>query len=114
MCLKNKKLFRITAGKLPHVTVSPAFNRPGHDSPLFVVLPRLASARARFAVYQRSGLYITESPSGWVSGAVFYSASSRNSSANGWNGAARRRDGREREPCCVWTRLELGEMATPC
>jgi hypothetical protein len=50
MCLKNMRLFRITIGKLPHETVLPAIGRFGHGPPLFVVLPRFASAQVHFAV----------------------------------------------------------------
>jgi hypothetical protein len=68
-CLKGMRQFRVTNGKLPHVIVFPAFDRLGHGRPLFVVLsmlpmlPRFASARARFAVQHRSRLYVTQSPS---------------------------------------------------
>jgi hypothetical protein len=49
----------------------PAFNRLGDGPPLFVVLPRFASAQDRFAVYHRSRLHGTPSPSGCVSEPVF-------------------------------------------
>jgi hypothetical protein len=68
VCLKDTKLFRMTMGKVPHVSVFPAFNPFGHGPPLFVLLPRFASAQGRFAVYHRGTLDITQSPSGRVSG----------------------------------------------
>jgi hypothetical protein len=71
VCVKDMNLFRIAIGQLSHVTVFPAFNRFGHGPRPFVVLPRLAGAQGRFAVYHRSRLYITQPPSGWVSGPVF-------------------------------------------
>jgi hypothetical protein len=71
VCLKDMKLFRIRIGKLPHVTVFPAFNRIGHGPPLFVVLPRFASAQGRFAVFHSRRLYIVHPASGWVPGPVF-------------------------------------------
>jgi hypothetical protein len=71
VCLKDKKLFQITIGELPHATVFPAFNSFGHGPPLFVVSPRLANAQEPLAVYHRCQLCIMQSPSGWVSGPVF-------------------------------------------
>jgi hypothetical protein len=71
VCLKDMKLFRIKIGKLPHVTVFPAFNRFGHGPPLFVVLPRFVRAQRRDAAHHRGRLHLMQSKSGWVSGAVF-------------------------------------------
>jgi hypothetical protein len=69
-CLMEMKPFRIRIGRLHSVTVFPCLQQIRGQPPLFVVLPEFAGAQDCFAVCHRSRLYITQSPSGWVSAPV--------------------------------------------
>jgi hypothetical protein len=71
MCMKGVRLFRITIGKLPHVTVLPALGRFRHGPPLFVGLPRFAGAQVRSAVLTAADS-ISRNPLGMGVGTGFY------------------------------------------
>jgi hypothetical protein len=86
------KLLLIIIGKLPHVTVFPAFNR---------------FARGLLC----SSSHLTQSKSGDGIGRIFCQFAAW---FCGWIDRHRaERDGRQNEPCCFCTRIQLRGMPTP-